>query len=111
MDANGCSWKQVRYKLRQQTVKRNIRCKLFPWRRNFIDVVGRNDRLHKIVNTERLFNFYQKYQDLNLIFNTNVKSNYSAINMQRMKKRDFPQIHVQTHLIKKNMSMWWDGMW
>ena len=71
--------------------------------------MGRNDRLNIIVNPEHLFNFYQKYQDLNLISNTNVKSNYSTINMQRMKKRASPQIQAQ--LIKKIMSMWWDGMW
>ena len=36
-------------------------CEVLPWQRKMYDVAGQNDRLHKIANTQYLFDFYQKY--------------------------------------------------
>ena len=53
------------YILHLQIIKRTKICKVFSWQHKVCYVAGRNDRLHKIGNTECLFYFYQKYQGIN----------------------------------------------
>ena len=69
---------QVYYVLHLQIIKGSKEQKYvrhFPWQLKMRDVAGRSD-IHKIANTEFLFDFYQKYY---LIFVTDKKPNYRTI--------------------------------